>query len=840
MAAKSYKLVFADGKTPLPTELRFLDAEGKIELQAAADKPKTFSGVAYSGGPLNVAGFPHPIYVDLRGLRIVRQDNAVLRSHKQEWAVGHTSLVAIAGNTLRFEGVVSCTGPHVDEVVGRVGFPWQPSIGTTIEANEKVEAGESASVNGRSVTGPAYIARKTTLREISFVEVGGDADATITLAAEGIIQAFNENHGPDGRFTDGEGGGGSRGHDSPKASMSSKASQYSKEASTASASTVTKGLTSKEDDASKSAAKATAAATSSGSKAAHEAAAQEHEKAGRLHQSASDHWSGSSAQAAPQLQAQHSEAAARHRGAAIFHRAAAGLAASSRQLSGVHQMEPKFETWAAERGTDLAKLTAPQRTMLQASFDAEVAKLGGVQHTNSVAELTAAMAAMKGELRDEFRLQSVLQARFGNSPETMAKAIAEKWDAGRIEAESKVLELRASRVTGAFIGNDSPDLTPKVLEAALCQTAKLPDADLVKAFDTKTLDLAHKNFRRMGVQGLLLNAAAANGYAVRIGTDQVRSDTRGLLEAAFGKGRGIQAAFSTNAISDILSNVANKFLLAGYSAVDQAWRTFSRVKPVKDFKTNTSYRLTGPGTWEQIGPSGEIKYGTLGDQLFTNQALTYAKMVSITRTDIINDDLDSISDVPRMLGRGAGLKLNLVFWTAFMANTANFFGSGNKNNQTGGSSALSSTSLGTAKKQFRNQTDADGNPLGVMPKVLLVPPSLEETAIELMRSANYVAGGGSSIGLTPSSNGWQGAYQVVCTPYLENGNITGNSTTAWFLLCDPMDIPVIETCFLDGNEIPTVEQADADFSTLGIEMRGYHDFGVAMQDYRGGQRSAGA
>ncbi len=29
---------------------------------------------------------------------------------------------------------------------------------------------------------------------------------------------------------------------------------------------------------------------------------------------------------------------------------------------------------------------------------------------------------------------------------------------------------------------------------------------------------------------------------------------------------------------------------------------------------------------------------------------------------------------------------------------------------------------------------------------------------------------------------------------------------------------------------PTIETAEADFNVLGIQMRGYHDFGVAKQD----------
>ena len=66
--------------------------------------------------------------------------------------------------------------------------------------------------------------------------------------------------------------------------------------------------------------------------------------------------------------------------------------------------------------------------------------------------------------------------------------------------------------------------------------------------------------------------------------------------------------------------------------------------------------------------------------------------------------------------------------------------------------------------------------------------------------------------------------------YLGNTKYTGNSQKAWYLLSDPNDLPVIEVAFLNGQESPTIESAEADFKYLGIQMRGYHDFGVALQD----------
>ena len=46
--------------------------------------------------------------------------------------------------------------------------------------------------------------------------------------------------------------------------------------------------------------------------------------------------------------------------------------------------------------------------------------------------------------------------------------------------------------------------------------------------------------------------------------------------------------------------------------------------------------------------------------------------------------------------------------------------------------------------------------------------------------------------------------------------------------------------FLNGQRQPTVESADADFDTLGIQVRGYFDFGVSKGDKRAAYRMATA
>lgn len=498
------------------------------------------------------------------------------------------------------------------------------------------------------------------------------------------------------------------------------------------------------------------------------------------------------------------------------------LGADGSTSASVNASIPNFE---GEDDVDLENTNSDTADNSEASTPKAVTAQAAASSVVPTNEATQGVAEIRAAAASELeRIAAIRRICDGRQSKIEAQAIREGWDEQRTELEV----LRNGRPSAPAIHMTDNAINGNVLEAACIITAKLDHPE--NHCDEQSLELAARRFRGgIGLQELLLEAAWANGY-----TGRNFRDSRAALRAAFGS--AIEASWSVIDIGGILSNVANKFLLEGFYSVERTWRNICSVRNVSDFKTVTSYRLVGKDQYEIVAPGGELKQGTLGEEQFSNKADTYGLMLSIDRRDIINDDLGAITTVPRKLGRGSGLKINDVFWTTFL-NNAGFFKAANKNLLVGVDTGLSIDGLTNAEVAFMDQVDGDGKPIGVMPAILLVPTALSAMGSQLHKSVELRDTTPNA--KYPVSNPHQGKFRVEVSRYLSNAQYAGNSSKAWYLLADASDLPVVEVAFLNGQESPTIETAEADFHVLGVQMRGYHDFGCAMQDPRGGVKSKG-
>ena len=166
-----------------PSSLEWIQAsEG--DSPPTDDAPKRFRMRAYTGGPMVVGYYGSPVVIDMAGMK-AEAGFPILLNHDPEKIVGHSDDVKIGTTTLDLAGVVSGATSESAQVVAsaKLGFPWKASVGASPDKMEFVGEGVKTQVNGKTYTGPLYVARKSTLGEVSFVAMAADRKTSATVAA---------------------------------------------------------------------------------------------------------------------------------------------------------------------------------------------------------------------------------------------------------------------------------------------------------------------------------------------------------------------------------------------------------------------------------------------------------------------------------------------------------------------------------------------------------------------------------------------------------------------------------------------------------------------------------
>lgn len=485
--------------------------------------------------------------------------------------------------------------------------------------------------------------------------------------------------------------------------------------------------------------------------------------------------------------------------------------------------------------TSVLPIGADSATQVNLAASAAKQKDTDMTIETTITEDLQAMRDARAE--DHIRIGQVEAVAAGH-PQIAAAAVREGWDVTKTELEVLKAGAMSKRPSQYNTGSDGPSQAD-VLTASFVINAGGTTDFVAEQFSPEVVDAAERVEARGAtlrtVMDAVLKAAGSGESSNRI--------TDSYIRTTFEASQKLQASgFSTMSLPGILSNAANKLLLQGYRMVDPTWRQFCAKGNLADFKEAKRFRMTGTGEFEEFS-GGQIKHLVLNtEDTYSNQLKTYAKMVSLTRKDIINDDLSAFDAIPMTLGRLAIIQLEKQVYKMLLSNLGSIFHADNSNLLTGAGSALSISSLTNAEKLFLNRTDRNGDPVLIKPQMLLVPTSLSVTAKQLVRDTQVVAvGTGSSAEVQPDSNPHGGNFTAMPTPWLENAKLTGYSATKWFMIAPPQgSAGLMEVGFLNGQETPTIETADADFNTLGIDMRGYFDFGVAFQDSHFGVQADGA
>lgn len=292
---------------------------------------------------------------------------------------------------------------------------------------------------------------------------------------------------------------------------------------------------------------------------------------------------------------------------------------------------------------------------------------------------------------------------------------------------------------------------------------------------------------------------------------------------------GLALTHSTSDFGNILLDVANKSLLQGWEEADETFEQWTKKGQLSDFKTAHRVGMGGFPSLRKVREGAEYKYITTGDKGETIALATYGEIFSVTRQAIINDDLNSLTDVPMKMGRAAKGTIGDLVYAILTTNPKLSDGKAlfHADHKNLGSGAISVASIDDARKMMRLQKEGERT-LNIRPAFMLVPVGLETLANQTIKSAS-VKGADINSGI---NNPIQNFAEVISEPRLDNAD-----PKAWYLAA-AKGSDTIEVAYLNGIDTPYIDQQEG-FNTDGIATKVRIDAGVAPLDYRGLTKSTG-
>jgi len=445
---------------------------------------------------------------------------------------------------------------------------------------------------------------------------------------------------------------------------------------------------------------------------------------------------------------------------------------------------------------------------------------------------------------DQIQAQAIAQAKAEAHAAVMARldAIKERYNAFCAANPGRLDTIRACFDRAIA----DPDQTPDAFTAVTL--AKLAEGVEPTAGATTTRVSAGEDQRdkyRTGVGAVLAHRMGlgqddrANPFRgqtlAQIAAASLDAGRRGGLTASEIASR-VLAAHTSSDFPYLLQDAANKSLQAAYGAYPSTWQQICATGSVSDFKTINLVRLGSFNSLDTIPEGAEYTAGTISEEREQLTAATKGKFIRLTRQMIVNDDLSGFARMAGMLGRAAARTVNKDVYAVLnangnLANGRAIFNTTDGNLASSGA-AVSIFTLSGARAAMRKQTDPSGHDyLNILPRTLLVPVAKEDHAREVV-SSDYDTDTTASRKRNPIQD-W-GPLTVVSDPYLD-----ASSATAWYLIADPMDAPLLEVRFLDGTQTPFIDDTE-EFMTDAIQWKVRLDYGVAANDRRGGYKNAGA
>lgn len=295
----------------------------------------------------------------------------------------------------------------------------------------------------------------------------------------------------------------------------------------------------------------------------------------------------------------------------------------------------------------------------------------------------------------------------------------------------------------------------------------------------------------------------------------------------------------TAAFPAILDSTIKKSIVQLYEQVPttyQAWTTKGSLKDFKETKDH-EYVIGGTGDFLKAGENGELKADKPSTSLLPSRKLdTYGRSFSMTRQAFINDDIGFLTEIPGLYATRAKKTIDKQVYSLLYNNGKIFdgvdlFHSKHNNLLTEGSKPTQEA-IQKMILQMQKQTDQFGEAIYITPQHIIVPVGYEFDLSVILHSSQVV--GSANNDVNPLFNY---PINIVQTPVLNA--LAGTNAVPWFMVANPISAKSIQVDYLNGQETPTVRRMEAP-GVLGFTWDIYHDWGIAVRDFRGMAKNPGA
>jgi hypothetical protein len=310
----------------------------------------------------------------------------------------------------------------------------------------------------------------------------------------------------------------------------------------------------------------------------------------------------------------------------------------------------------------------------------------------------------------------------------------------------------------------------------------------------------------------------------------------GVNHRGMDKREVVGAAFthSTSDFPNLLEDAMHKLLLAAYASASDTWSLFCKTGDLSDFRAHNRYRGAVFGSLDDKTENNEFKRKTISDAAKESITLgTKGNIIDLSREIIINDDMGFFTDMLTYLGRGSKRTIEKAVYAYLATNPTMSDGKAlfhaDHGNLAGSGAAVSSTTITAARQAMAQQTDISGEEyLDIMPSIFVGSVAAGDAA----REVNAMEFDDESNKNQRKPNLNRGLFsKVVGSPRV--------SGTPWYMFADPMEAPVLEVGFLDGDQDPYLEMREG-FTQDGAQYKVRLDFAVAAIAWEGAYKNNGS